>query len=127
MMIGYNISNFDLPYLLDRAKALKVADFAYLGRMKGKHRLESNSRQPSVPRCPILTLRPRRLGSENRNPSISMVGYSSISSRSCSATINCEATRSMRFALNSWASKRRMCTIPSLPSCKTVQQIPDVV
>lgn len=35
MMIGYNISNFDLPYLLDRAKALKVADFAYLGRMRG--------------------------------------------------------------------------------------------
>jgi DNA polymerase delta subunit 1 len=35
MMIGYNIANFDLPYLLDRAKALKVPDFAYLGRMKG--------------------------------------------------------------------------------------------
>ena len=35
MMIGYNIANFDLPYLLDRAKALKVPDFAYLGRRKG--------------------------------------------------------------------------------------------
>lgn len=34
LMIGYNISNFDLPYLLDRAKALKAVDFAYLGRMK---------------------------------------------------------------------------------------------
>ena len=36
MLIGYNIANFDLPYLLDRAKALKIPDFAFLGRMKGK-------------------------------------------------------------------------------------------
>ncbi len=35
VIIGYNISNFDLPYLLDRAKALKVGDFPYLGRLKG--------------------------------------------------------------------------------------------
>ncbi|KAJ9113714.1 DNA-directed DNA polymerase delta [Naganishia adeliensis] len=34
LMIGYNIANFDLPYLLDRAKALKVTDFAYLGRLR---------------------------------------------------------------------------------------------
>ncbi|KAI5452167.1 DNA-directed DNA polymerase delta [Naganishia albida] len=34
LMIGYNIANFDLPYLLDRAKALKVQDFAYLGRLR---------------------------------------------------------------------------------------------
>ena len=35
MIIGYNISNFDLPYLLDRAKALKASDFSFLGRMLG--------------------------------------------------------------------------------------------
>jgi DNA polymerase delta subunit 1 len=35
MLIGYNISNFDLPYLLDRAKALKIPDFAFLGRLQG--------------------------------------------------------------------------------------------
>ncbi|WVQ62616.1 uncharacterized protein L199_000763 [Kwoniella botswanensis] len=35
MIIGYNIVNFDLPYLLDRAKALKVPDFAFLGRLLG--------------------------------------------------------------------------------------------
>lgn len=35
MIIGYNIANFDLPYLLDRAKALKIADFAFLGRLLG--------------------------------------------------------------------------------------------
>ena len=35
VVIGYNISNFDLPYLLDRAKALKANDFPYLGRLVG--------------------------------------------------------------------------------------------
>ncbi|KAF9526132.1 DNA polymerase family B-domain-containing protein [Crepidotus variabilis] len=36
MVIGYNISGFDFPYLMDRAKALKVNKFPYLGRMKGR-------------------------------------------------------------------------------------------
>ncbi|GMK56891.1 hypothetical protein CspeluHIS016_0307310 [Cutaneotrichosporon spelunceum] len=35
LIIGYNSSNFDLPYLLDRAKALKLPNFAYLGRLLG--------------------------------------------------------------------------------------------
>ena len=34
IMIGYNINGFDLPYLLDRAKTLKVESFPYLGRLK---------------------------------------------------------------------------------------------
>ncbi|EGO22139.1 hypothetical protein SERLADRAFT_451027 [Serpula lacrymans var. lacrymans S7.9] len=34
VVIGYNISNFDFPYLLDRAKHLKAAKFPYLGRIK---------------------------------------------------------------------------------------------
>eukprot|EP00301_Raphidiophrys_heterophryoidea_P014617 c23049_g1_i1.p1 GENE.c23049_g1_i1~~c23049_g1_i1.p1 ORF type:complete len:1142 (+),score=357.53 c23049_g1_i1:43-3426(+) len=33
---GYNIVNFDLPYLLNRAKALKVKDFGALGRVTGR-------------------------------------------------------------------------------------------
>lgn len=33
VITGYNIVNFDLPYLLDRARALKLAKFPYLGRM----------------------------------------------------------------------------------------------
>ena len=33
VVIGYNIANFDLPYLLDRAKALKAGDFPFLGRI----------------------------------------------------------------------------------------------
>jgi DNA polymerase delta subunit 1 len=34
VVIGYNIANFDLPYLMDRAKALKATEFPYLGRLK---------------------------------------------------------------------------------------------
>ncbi|CAN6611264.1 DNA polymerase delta catalytic subunit [Trichomonascus vanleenenianus] len=33
VMIGYNTANFDLPYLLDRAKALYLTDFPYFGRL----------------------------------------------------------------------------------------------
>ncbi|KAK9765948.1 DNA-directed DNA polymerase delta [Basidiobolus ranarum] len=34
VVIGYNITNFDFPYLLDRASHLKVENFAFLGRIK---------------------------------------------------------------------------------------------
>ena len=34
VVIGYNTSNFDIPYLVDRAKALKVTQFPYFGRLK---------------------------------------------------------------------------------------------
>ena len=35
LIIGYNISNFDFPYLIDRANALHADKFPHLGRMKG--------------------------------------------------------------------------------------------
>ncbi|CCM00374.1 uncharacterized protein FIBRA_02404 [Fibroporia radiculosa] len=35
VVIGYNSSNFDLPYLMDRAKAIKANMLPYLGRMNG--------------------------------------------------------------------------------------------
>jgi DNA polymerase delta subunit 1 len=35
VVIGYNIAGFDFPYLMDRAKALKVVRFPLLGRLKG--------------------------------------------------------------------------------------------
>jgi DNA polymerase delta subunit 1 len=35
VVTGYNIANFDFPYLLDRATHLKVARFPYLGRLAG--------------------------------------------------------------------------------------------
>ncbi|XP_053625306.1 DNA polymerase delta catalytic subunit [Plodia interpunctella] len=34
IITGYNISNFDWPYLINRAKYLKVNNFDYLGRIK---------------------------------------------------------------------------------------------
>ena len=35
VIIGYNISAFDFPYLIDRAAALKSEKFPYLGRITG--------------------------------------------------------------------------------------------
>lgn len=34
IITGYNINNFDIPYLINRSKHLKVNDFVYLGRVK---------------------------------------------------------------------------------------------
>ena len=34
VITGYNIINFDTPYLLDRARTLGVEDFPYIGRLK---------------------------------------------------------------------------------------------
>lgn len=34
LLTGYNINNFDMPYLLDRAKHLKLRNFNFLGRIK---------------------------------------------------------------------------------------------
>ena len=39
VVIGYNIANFDLPYLLDRARALKCTRFPYLGKLIGESHL----------------------------------------------------------------------------------------
>uniref|UniRef100_A0A8C8VJK1 DNA polymerase n=1 Tax=Pelusios castaneus TaxID=367368 RepID=A0A8C8VJK1_9SAUR len=36
IITGYNIQNFDLPYLLQRAQALKVSTFPFLGRIPGR-------------------------------------------------------------------------------------------
>ncbi|XP_058089815.1 DNA polymerase delta catalytic subunit isoform X2 [Magnolia sinica] len=34
IIIGYNICKFDLPYLIERAEALKIAEFPILGRIR---------------------------------------------------------------------------------------------
>ncbi|CAN8270830.1 unnamed protein product [Cochlearia groenlandica] len=36
VIIGYNICKFDLPYLIERAATLGIADFPFLGRVKNK-------------------------------------------------------------------------------------------
>jgi DNA polymerase delta subunit 1 len=63
LIIGYNISNFDLPYLLDRAKALKVPNFAYLGRIHSEYavHIRSLTHQVSAQKCVTLISPPRRL------------------------------------------------------------------
>ena len=33
ILTGYNINNFDFPYLIERAAHLKVDSFPYLGRI----------------------------------------------------------------------------------------------
>ncbi|TPX67220.1 DNA-directed DNA polymerase [Spizellomyces sp. 'palustris'] len=44
IIIGYNINGFDFPYLLDRAKALNVKDFPFLGRIIGSQTCAKDSR-----------------------------------------------------------------------------------
>uniref|UniRef100_A0A3Q2LNK9 DNA polymerase n=1 Tax=Equus caballus TaxID=9796 RepID=A0A3Q2LNK9_HORSE len=44
VITGYNIQNFDLPYLISRAQTLKVSSFPFLGRVSG---LRSNIRDSS--------------------------------------------------------------------------------
>ena len=34
IITGYNIQNFDLPYLINRANHLKVENFVFLGRIR---------------------------------------------------------------------------------------------
>jgi DNA polymerase delta subunit 1 len=44
VMIGYNIANFDLPYLIDRARACKLDDsFPFLGRVARNKSIVKNT------------------------------------------------------------------------------------
>ena len=43
VIIGYNIANFDFPYLLERAKHLKVARFPYWTRLKNTQSLSKKT------------------------------------------------------------------------------------
>lgn len=43
VIIGYNTSNFDFPYLLDRAKYFGLSDFSLLGRLKSNRSVARNS------------------------------------------------------------------------------------
>lgn len=46
VVIGYNICNFDLPYLIKRAETLKVSTFPFWGRIRKRRAL------PCTPPCP---------------------------------------------------------------------------
>lgn len=43
IITGYNVVNFDLPYLLNRAAALKVLPFSLLGRVRDEKSTISNT------------------------------------------------------------------------------------
>ncbi|KAI0713808.1 delta DNA polymerase [Earliella scabrosa] len=43
IVVGYNIANFDLPYLLNRAKTLKATEFLYLGRITDRQTQTKNT------------------------------------------------------------------------------------
>eukprot|EP00002_Diphylleia_rotans_P033158 TRINITY_DN7021_c0_g1_i1.p1 TRINITY_DN7021_c0_g1~~TRINITY_DN7021_c0_g1_i1.p1 ORF type:complete len:1103 (-),score=239.27 TRINITY_DN7021_c0_g1_i1:90-3398(-) len=43
IITGYNIVNFDLPYLMNRASALKVKRFPFLGRVKSTRSIMKNT------------------------------------------------------------------------------------
>ena len=44
LITGYNIINFDFPYLLDRAKALKLHSFPFLGRIRNSQSTMKNKK-----------------------------------------------------------------------------------
>lgn len=43
ILTGYNINNFDIPYLIDRARHLKAKNFDYLGRVKNTRSVIKNT------------------------------------------------------------------------------------
>ncbi|XP_069738764.1 LOW QUALITY PROTEIN: DNA polymerase delta catalytic subunit [Phaenicophaeus curvirostris] len=43
IVTGYNINNFDLPYLLQRAQGLQVESFPFLGRVRGRRSVVRDS------------------------------------------------------------------------------------
>ena len=101
VVIGYNIANFDLPYLLDRAKTLKADKFPLLGRLKGQSfpplciasKLLMLVVQATRHRRRRHTSRPRRSASATPRTPSSMDACKSTCSSTCSASTSCAATR----------------------------------
>ncbi|KAJ4777986.1 DNA polymerase [Rhynchospora pubera] len=63
IIIGYNICKFDLPYLLERAEVLKIAEFPILGRIRNSRvRVRDtifSSRQYGVHKSKEITIKGR--------------------------------------------------------------------
>lgn len=100
VVIGYNIAGFDFPYLMDRAKALKLERFPFLGRMRSMlvpfnlinfpdvapmQNKGLRSKRPTSPPKPTVSVIRRRL--------ICTVVYNSMFCSSCNENISCEVTR----------------------------------
>ncbi|MCL7051574.1 hypothetical protein MKW94_017829 [Papaver nudicaule] len=63
IIIGYNICKFDLPYLIERAEALKIPEFPILGRIRNsRSRMKNatfNSRQYGIRESKEVTIEGR--------------------------------------------------------------------
>ncbi|CAL4122527.1 unnamed protein product, partial [Meganyctiphanes norvegica] len=62
IITGYNINNFDFPYVIDRAKALKSTTFSHLGRVKGMQSMVK-----------VTTLQSKQMG-KRENKSVNIEG-----------------------------------------------------
>lgn len=56
VIIGYNIQNFDLPYLIKRAETLKLTEFPYWGRIQKTWGTWNAIMMGSVDICCIMLL-----------------------------------------------------------------------
>ncbi len=102
MLTGYNINNFDLPYLIHRAETLKLHSFLFLGRMRAI-RARASARRGRVAaltllctrsRCARPPLAARRMARASRTKPPSTAACPLTCCRSCSATTSCARTAS---------------------------------
>lgn len=91
ILTGYNINNFDLPYLIHRAEALKLGSFLFLGRIKNvKSRVRESTFSSKVVPVPVvvalLTAPPRRMARASHTRPQSTGACRLTCCRFCSAT-----------------------------------------
>ncbi|KAK1349266.1 DNA polymerase delta catalytic subunit [Hamiltosporidium tvaerminnensis] len=48
ILLGYNITNFDFPYLVERSETLKIKEFKFIGRDSSSIRINTNNNTTTV-------------------------------------------------------------------------------
>lgn len=123
MIIGYNISGFDLPYLMDRSKHLKVTDFPYLGRLNSTYSFGSSSLRAHAHQSKHRQKKPtslRRLtGSVTLKRHRWKADCNLISCNSCRGNTSFEAILSTLSVRSFWGNRRRKCTTLSSRNSRT--------
>ena len=138
LMTGYNIINFDLPYLLDRASALKIKGFPYLGRLIT---MPTRMKDKMFQSKQVGTRESKEINIEGRvqfdvlqvtgavtattthllhhhHPLLLLTPPHPHIPRCSSATTSCRPTRSTPSAPTSSASRRRTFTTASSPTSR---------
>uniref|UniRef100_A0A0K8RBG7 DNA polymerase delta catalytic subunit n=1 Tax=Ixodes ricinus TaxID=34613 RepID=A0A0K8RBG7_IXORI len=82
VITGYNIQNFDFPYLINRAKHLNVTHFPYLGRIRDSRTILKDS-----------VMQSKQMGRVRTRWSPWRDVSGSTSCRSCCVTTSCGRTR----------------------------------